>query len=67
MVEGLQPAAHPHEPRENDLEKLKKWQEARLERKLRGEYESAVFNLAELVSDAEFLRMYSTSERIYIG
>ncbi|OJA14753.1 hypothetical protein AZE42_03187 [Rhizopogon vesiculosus] len=50
MAEGLQPTAHPYDPRENDLEKLKKWQEARLERKLRGEYESAVFNLAELVN-----------------
>jgi outer membrane protein insertion porin family len=68
MTEGLHPplqrTAHPHEPKEDDLEKLKKWQEARLERKLRGEYESAVFHLAELVSDA-FIRIRITSKRIY--
>jgi len=56
-----------HEPSEDNLEKLKQWQEARLQRKLRGEYESAAFNLAELVSSAEFVRMCSTSERIYTG
>lgn len=56
MAEGLQRTAHPREP-SDDLEKLKKWQEARLERKLRGEYESAVFHLAELVSAAKFVHI----------
>lgn len=56
MAEGLQRTAH-HEPSEDNLEKLKQWQEARLQRKLHGEYESAAFNLAELVSSAEFVRM----------
>ena len=32
-----------------DLEKLRKWQEERLARKLRGEYESATLRLAEVV------------------
>lgn len=68
MAEGLHPplqhTAHPHEPKKDDLEKFKKWQEARLERKLRGEYESAVFHLAELVSDA-FVCIHIISERIY--
>ena len=34
-----------------DLEKLRKWQEERIARKLRGEYESAVLHLAEVVGD----------------
>jgi outer membrane protein insertion porin family len=38
------------EPLASDLEKLKQWQEERMQRKLRGEYESAVTHLAELVS-----------------
>ena len=33
-----------------DLEKLRKWQEERIARKLRGEYESASLRLAEVVS-----------------
>lgn len=35
---------------EVDLRKLKKWQEERIARRLRGEYESAVMHLAEVVS-----------------
>lgn len=34
---------------EVDLTKLKKWQEERIARRLRGEYESAVVHLAEVV------------------
>ncbi|KAH7921552.1 hypothetical protein BV22DRAFT_1038526, partial [Leucogyrophana mollusca] len=53
-MDGLKPplqrSARPDEPSEDDLEKLRKWQEARIERKLRGEYESAVFHLADLVN-----------------
>lgn len=41
------------EPPEADLEKLRKWQEERIARKLRGEYESAVLHLAEVVRDLE--------------
>jgi len=64
MVEQLD-TAHHHAPSEDDLEKLKKWQEARIERKLRGEYESAVFHLAELVS--VFVSQCSSSEWFYAG
>ncbi|KAG2032420.1 surface antigen-domain-containing protein [Suillus americanus] len=68
MEEGLHPplqrTAHPHEPKEDDLEKLKKWQEARLERKLRGEYESAVFHLAELVNQNLETSLSVTSVRV---
>ena len=32
-----------------DLEKLRKWQEERISRKLRGEYEYATMRLAEVV------------------
>ncbi|KAG1735590.1 surface antigen-domain-containing protein [Suillus paluster] len=68
MTEGLRPplqrTAHAHEPNEDDLEKLKKWQEARLERKLRGEYESAVFNLAELINKNLETPLTVTSVRV---
>lgn len=33
----------------DDLEKLRKWQEDRLARRLRGEYESAVLHLSDVV------------------
>jgi len=33
----------------DDLEKIRKWQEERIARKLRGEYESSVMHLTELV------------------
>ncbi|OBZ77902.1 hypothetical protein A0H81_02058 [Grifola frondosa] len=39
------------EPDPADLDKLRKWQEERIARKLRGEYESAVFHLAEVVNN----------------
>ena len=38
------------EPTDADLDKLRKWQEERIARKLRGEYQSAVLRLAEVVS-----------------
>ncbi len=38
------------EPTDADLEKLRRWQEERIARKLRGEYQSAVLRLAEIVS-----------------
>ena len=34
---------------DGDLEKIRKWQEERIARKLRGEYESSVMHLTELV------------------
>lgn len=37
------------EPVNSDLEKLKKWYEERTTRRLRGEYESAVRHVGELV------------------
>ncbi|KAI6121978.1 hypothetical protein F5141DRAFT_1093843 [Pisolithus sp. B1] len=39
------------EPSQDDLEKLRAWHEERLQRKLRGEYESQQLHLAELVND----------------
>lgn len=44
-------APRDQEPPVADLEKLRKWQEERIARKLRGEYESAVLHLAEVVGD----------------
>jgi outer membrane protein insertion porin family len=48
----LQNSASPRqrEPDASDLERLRKWQEERIARKLRGEYESAIIHLSELVS-----------------
>ncbi|KAG8770599.1 hypothetical protein FRC12_004168 [Ceratobasidium sp. 428] len=40
------------EPGVDEAEKLHRWQEERLERKLRGEYESYVRNLNELIQDS---------------
>lgn len=39
----------PSEKEPDDLEKIRKWQEERIARKLRGEYESSVMHLTELV------------------
>ncbi|KAH8083290.1 surface antigen-domain-containing protein [Cristinia sonorae] len=44
-------APRDQEPDDKDLEKLRKWHEERMARKLRGEYETAVFHLSELVND----------------
>ena len=43
------------EPHPADVEKVKKWQEERMARRLRGEYESAVLHLAEVVSSQQLL------------
>lgn len=52
-MSGLKPPLHNSStPRDNEpeeLEKLRKWQEERVARKLRGDYESAVMHLSELV------------------
>ncbi|KAJ3485635.1 hypothetical protein NLI96_g4835 [Meripilus lineatus] len=39
------------EPEDSDIEKIRKWQEERIARKLRGEYESAVLHLTEVVNE----------------
>ncbi|KAJ7098370.1 surface antigen-domain-containing protein [Mycena epipterygia] len=38
------------EPDERDVEKIRKWQEERMAKKLRGEYESAVMHLSEVIN-----------------
>ncbi|KAH9922450.1 surface antigen-domain-containing protein [Amylocystis lapponica] len=43
-------APRDREPDTADVEKLRKWQEERIARKLRGEYESAVVHLAEVIN-----------------
>lgn len=47
----LQPSSSPRdkEPEPDDLKKLRKWHEERMAKKLRGEHESAVLHLSELV------------------
>ena len=51
------PLANTSQPRDNEppateADVLRKWQEARMEKRLRGEYESAVAHLAEIVRGA---------------
>lgn len=46
------------EPTPQEIEKLRKWQEDRIARKLRGEYESAILHLSQVVS-------YLSSQGLY--
>jgi outer membrane protein insertion porin family len=48
----LHNTSHPRdkEPDEKDMKRLREWQRERLERRLKGEYESAVIRLGEIVS-----------------
>lgn len=46
----LQYSSSPRDKEPDDLQKLGQWQEERMARKLRGEYESAVLHLSEVVS-----------------
>jgi outer membrane protein insertion porin family len=48
----LQNSSRPRdeEPLADDLAKLQKWHEERMQRKLQGQYESAVKHLSEIVS-----------------
>lgn len=45
------------EPDDSDLDKIRKWQEDRIARKLRGEYESAVFHLTQVVGLFRFIHL----------
>jgi len=45
----LQNSSSPRDKEPDDLERLLKWQEDRIARRLKGEYESAVLHLSELV------------------
>ncbi|KAK7059619.1 SAM50-like protein SPAC17C9.06 [Favolaschia claudopus] len=53
---GLRPplqntsSARELEPDERDLDKIRTWQQQRIEKKLRGEYESAVMHLSEVLN-----------------
>ena len=48
----------------DEAEKLRRWQEERIERKLRVEYESYVRNLNELVS-SHFFHLSSVARSIF--
>ncbi|KAJ7033195.1 surface antigen-domain-containing protein [Mycena alexandri] len=39
------------EPDERDIDKIRQWQQERVEKKLRGEYESAVLHLSEVINN----------------
>lgn len=45
----LQNSSSPRDNEPDDIKLLRKWQEDRIARKLKGEYESAVLHLSELV------------------
>ena len=67
----LQNTASPQElePDASDLDKIKKWQEDRRSRKLRGEYESAVHHLSVIVcmvSNTNRTRLIHTRCRLII-
>ncbi|KAJ7716259.1 surface antigen-domain-containing protein [Mycena maculata] len=53
---GLQPplqnssSPRDFEPDQRDIEKIRKWQQERMSKKLRGEYESAVMHLSEVIN-----------------
>ena len=53
MAEGLRPplrnSSAPRDKEPKELGKLHKWQEDRIARKLKGEYESAILHLSEVV------------------
>ena len=48
-------SAAPRHKEPTELDKLLKWQQERMARKLRGEYESAVLHLSEVVCRSVFL------------
>jgi outer membrane protein insertion porin family len=52
------------EPDFGDVEKLRRWQEERIARKLRGEYESAVLHLSEVVSWKNYSVMGSINQHL---
>ncbi|KAL5476991.1 hypothetical protein ACEPAI_3177 [Sanghuangporus weigelae] len=66
IVAPLRDTSSPHErePDPMDLEKVRKWQEERIERKLRGEYESVLLRLGELIRDNAKTPMRITSVRV---
>ena len=45
----LHNSAQPRHKEPEDLEKLREWQQQRLQRRLRGDYESAVIHLSHVV------------------
>lgn len=60
----LHRTVHPRdrEPDEKDVERVRQWQRERIERRLKGEYETAVVRLGEIVSCD--LRMISLLEKL---
>jgi len=45
----LHNSAQPRDKEPEDVKKLREWQQQRLERRLRGDYESAVIHLSQVV------------------
>ncbi|KAJ7255225.1 surface antigen-domain-containing protein [Mycena rebaudengoi] len=52
------------EPDERDIEKIRKWQEERMSKRLRGEYESAVLHLSEVINSNLSTRTQISSVRV---
>lgn len=63
MADGLRPPLHssaaPRDKEPDEPDKLLKWQQERIDRKLRGQYESAVLHLSEVVSILSLHRKWS--------
>ncbi|THH09565.1 hypothetical protein EW145_g1916 [Phellinidium pouzarii] len=53
-----------HEPDASEIDKIRKWQEERIERRLRGEYESAVLRLGDLIRGSMATPMRISSIRV---
>jgi outer membrane protein insertion porin family len=57
-MDGLKPPLHssssPRDKEPKEVDKVFKWQQDRIARKLKGEYESAVFHLSEVVRPSIF-------------
>ncbi|RDB18693.1 SAM50-like protein SPAC17C9.06 [Hypsizygus marmoreus] len=68
MADLLKPPLHnsssPRDKEPDDLAKLMKWQEDRIARKLKGEYESAVLHLSEVIQNNLPTRMSISSVRV---
>ncbi|KAF8067576.1 surface antigen-domain-containing protein [Lyophyllum atratum] len=65
---SLKPPLHnsssPRDKEPEDLQKVLKWQEDRIARKLRGEYESAVQHLSEVIQDSLPKAMHISAVRV---
>ncbi|KAF5318566.1 hypothetical protein D9619_010794 [Psilocybe cf. subviscida] len=60
----LHNSSSPRDKEPKELDKLVKWQQERMERRLRGEYESAIMHLSEVINDNIKSRVNISSVRV---